>query len=115
MMPIRAVLNEDVLAKLQARSDDTRRTLEHEAGLLITAALTLLPPAGRCVVVSGEPLDQLEAICGGGSLFHGPDLLHKVSRLAGISFQHVRLPFTPNQLEALAAKAASQGLPRVRA
>lgn len=110
MNNLRVLVNDDVLAKLQAISDQTRRELEAEAGHRLATAVSLLPVAGRVVVVSGDTLETLERILGGGSLMNATDLERKVARLAGISFQHVRLPFTPNQLEALKDKADRQGL-----
>ena len=107
---LRLRITDDTLQRLQARADHERRELELTAGQLLTLAARLLPLAGRAVVVSGEPLRLLEAILGGGSILHEADLLQKVERLAGVSFLHVRLPFTPNQLEALAEQAARNSL-----
>lgn len=67
-------------------------------------------PGTRMLVLSGEAMEQLEEILGGGSLLNQADLLRKVARLAGISFLHIRLPFTPNQLEALKEKAERNSL-----
>ena len=61
-------------------------------------------------MLHGEDLDTLETILGGGSILNAADLLKKVQRLAGISFLHLRLPFTPNQLELLTEKAARNSL-----
>ncbi len=108
MNTLRVLVDEDTLAKLQTIADDTRKDLEVVAQVKLKAGVSLLPP-GRVVVVGGDLLEELEAILGGGSLLNGPDLLKKVRRLAGISFLHVRLPFTPNQMEALEDKAARQG------
>jgi len=84
--------------------------IEQTAAAHLQLALRFDPPAGgRTVPLNGYELEQLEAILGGGSILHAPDLLQKVQRLAGISCLHVRLPFTPNQLEALAVRAERQG------
>jgi hypothetical protein len=109
---LRIQVDDDTLAKLQQSADTVPggRTLEDLAALRLKGALTLLPPGGRVVVLSSEGLQVLEPILGGGSILNEQDLLKKVQRLAGISFQHVRLPFTPNQLEALTEKATRQGL-----
>lgn len=109
MNSLRVVVDEDTLAKLQALADETRKDLEVVAQLKLKAGVSLLP-AGRVVVVGGEILEALESILGGGSLVNAADLRKKVARLAGISFLHLRLPFTPNQLEALKEKADRQGL-----
>lgn len=106
---LRVAVDDDVIAKMQKESDEVRRSLEDIAAIRIKASMKL-PLRERAIVASGNELEQLETILGGGSLVHGPDLLKKVQRLAGISFLHVRLPFTPNQLELLEEKARRQGL-----
>lgn len=107
--PLRVVISDDTLQRLQALSDDTRVDLEKLAAQWLERAVKTLP-LGRAVVVQGEILDRLEATLGGGSLLNEADLAKKVARLAGISFLHVRLPFTPNQLEELAEKARRNSL-----
>ncbi|MGH7418837.1 MAG: hypothetical protein ACREKB_13785 [Candidatus Rokuibacteriota bacterium] len=107
---LRVRVTDDTLERLQARADEGRRDLELTAQQLLALAVRALPPSGRVVCVGGEGLQTLEAILGGGSILNQDDLLKKVERLAGISFLHCRLPFTPNQLEALAEKAARNSL-----
>lgn len=111
-MSVRLLLqvSDDTYAQIEARATAQRRTPELSAQALLHDAAVALPVAGRAVVVSGPDLQQLEAVLGGGSVLSGGDLVAKVLRLAGISFLHVRLPFTPNQLELLAEKAERQGL-----
>jgi len=109
MNTLRVLVDDDTLAKLQEISDATRKDLETVAQVKLKAGVSLLPP-GRVVVVGGETLEVLESILGGGSLLNAPDLRKKVERLAGISFLHCRLPFTPNQLEALKEKAERNSL-----
>lgn len=106
---LRILVADDTLPHLQARADATRQTLEDATGHLVKLAAPIFPVSGRVLVLGAEELHQLEAILGGGSVLNPQDLQKKVERLAGISFLHVRLPFTPNQLEALAEKAARQG------
>lgn len=102
---------QETAARLQMLADKTPGgTLESVAGTKLAAAMTNLPINGRFIVVSDAGLQYLEGILGGGSLLNEGDLVKKIDRLAGISFQHIRLPFTPNQLEALQAKAERQGL-----
>lgn len=109
MTSLRVPVSDETVARLQALSDDTRMDLEKVAGQWLDRALKTLP-VGRALVVQGEILDRLEATLGGGSLLNEADLAKKVARLAGISFLHVRLPFTPNQLEELAEKAKRNSL-----
>ena len=109
MNTLRVLVDDDTLAGLQRIADDTRKDIEEVARVKLKAGVSLLPP-GRVVVVGGEILEILETILGGGSLLNAPDLRKKVERLAGISFLHVRLPFTPNQLEALKEKAERNSL-----
>lgn len=104
-------VDDDTLERLRARADASRLSLDLLTERLLQRAAQVLPHQGeRAVVVSGESLEALERILGGGSVFSGADLAKKIERLAGISFFHVRLPFTPNQLEALRDKAERQGL-----
>ena len=71
----------------------------------------VIPLRQRGVVKSGKEDATYE---GGRQTGAAPmpeaDLLLKVERLAGVSFLHCRLPFTPNQLEALAEKASRNSL-----
>ena len=83
--------------------------LELTASKVLMAGLTMLPAeGGRVVVLTGDDLRALEELLGGGSILNSPDLRQKVERLAGISFQHVRLQFTPSQLEQVQEKARRQ-------
>lgn len=107
---LRIQVDEETLHLLQRRADDSRKDLELTTGRLVQSAARLLPLQGRMVGLSGAHLERLEAILGGGSVLNPDDLVQKVERLAGISFLHQRLPFTPNQLELLAEKAARNGL-----
>lgn len=103
-------VDDPTLQALQARADGTRQDLDLVAARLLAQATRLFPAGGRIVVLSGDALQEVESLLGGGSILNGTDLQRKVARLAGISFLHIRLPFTPGQLEMLAEKAARQGL-----
>lgn len=107
---LRIRVTDDTLQRLQDRATAQHRDLELVTQQLLALASRALPASGRVVVVSGEALQTLEAILGGGSILNEGDLQKKVERLAGVSFLHVRLPFTPNQLEALAEKATRNSL-----
>lgn len=107
---LRIQVDDDTLAKLQQVADFQRKDLESVAASACKSATNHLPPGGRYVVIGGEALEVLETILGGGSILNAADLRRKVERLAGISFLHIRLPFTPNQLETLAEKARRNGL-----
>lgn len=107
---LRLQVDDDTLVALQALADEFRRPLELVAGQWLVQAVRLLPRSGRAVILFGDDLDTLETILSGGSLLNGTDLRRKVERLAGVSFLHCRLPFTPNQLELLQEKASRQGL-----
>lgn len=102
-------IDEDTFELLSEKAQLARRPLEQEAAHRLRAAVDTLPDQGRVVTVHGTTLSTLEDILSGGSLLSQADLLLKVQRLAGVSFLHVRLPFTPGQLDMLAEKAASQG------
>lgn len=101
----------DVYNRLYLSAAAANRPIDHQALLKLRAALTLLPDGGgRVVTLSGDTLTVVETILGGGSILNQEDLLAKVERLAGVSFEHCRLPFSPSQLEALQEKATRQGL-----
>ena len=75
----------------------------------LDATLDIVPDE-RHLTIDASALTALEDILGGGSLLSDTDLLTKVQRLAGVSFLHVRLPFTHSQLEQLSEKAARNSL-----
>lgn len=106
---LRIPVNDDTLHALQARADAIRADLEQVAEKTLRAGLSI-PLGQRSIGLTGDVLETLEKILGGGSVVGPEDLQRKVERLAGISFRHVRLPFTPGQLEALKEKADRQGL-----
>lgn len=107
-MTLRVSVTDGTLDRLTQRSG-AQRDPEYVASQLLSDAAECLPAAGRYVVVAGPELEALERILGGGSVTHGTDLRVKVERLAGISFQHIRLQFSPGQLEELARRAERQG------
>lgn len=108
---LRVQVDDPTLTRLQQHADAARKDLEVVTAQVLRTATQHLPPLGeRMVVISGDALLRLESILGGGSVLNPDDLAKKVERLAGVSFLHARLPFTPNQLEALAEKAERQGL-----
>lgn len=102
---VSVLVSNNTFNRLQQRTRSNGQSVDTVADQVLDQALRHLPEAGRAVILGGDTLDRLEAILGGGSVMSGADLLQKVERLAGISFQHVRLPFTPNQLEQLKEKA----------
>lgn len=108
MTSLLVAVDDDTLVRLQRIVDETRKEIPQVAQIRLKAG-AMLPP-GRNVVISGEALDRMATILGGGSVANEADLLKKIERLAGISFLHIRLPFTPNQLELLADKAARNSL-----
>lgn len=107
---LRVAVQETVYENLLQRAHRSGRSPEYVAAALLQLGTQTLPDSGKLVTVTGETLEQLEIILGGGSVLNQADLLQKIERLAGVSFLHCRLPFTPNQLEQLADKAARQGL-----
>lgn len=110
---LRVSVSEDLYAALSLRADQLQRPLDVVASAWVQDQARLMrdiPVGTPALVIGGGILEQLAGILGGGSILHAPDLLEKVERLAGISFHHLRLPFTPGQLEMLAEKAARQGL-----
>lgn len=110
---IRLEIPDDLYTLLADRAARTGQPLELVASHLlqfVAKETKAIPPGARILLVAGEILETLENILGGGSVLNQGDLLKKVSRLAGISFLHIRLPFTPNQLEQLEEKAKRNSL-----
>ena len=103
-------VDERIYAKVEQLAAAAGRPVGDQLALLVQLAADLRLGKERAVVIAGADLEKLEAMLGGGSVLHSADLVKKVDRLAAVSFRHVRLPFTPNQLEALAEKAKRQGL-----
>lgn len=92
---------------LERVADRSRVAIDVAAAAVLKKGVQVLPVGReRMLVLSGPQLEAVESMLGGGSLLNGADAVKKVERLAGISFLHVRLPFTPSQLEQIADKAA---------
>lgn len=106
---VSVLLRGDAADKLEAVAARHGRSVEEQAAISLTAGLAI-PSTGRTLTIDSATIEALGQILGGGSVLNQQDLLFKVQRLAGISFRHVRLPFTPNQLEQLQERADRQGL-----
>lgn len=109
MITVRVELSDDHYESLAVEARRLKQPLERVLAQQVSAARQV-PTTGHYVIASGEDLQILEEILGGGSVLNSHDLRKKVERLAGLSFFHIRLPFTPNQLEALRDKAERQGM-----
>jgi hypothetical protein len=108
---LRVALTDPAMDELHARAQVANKDPETLAARTLEGALrVVLPRSGRYVVVEAADLDVLEQIFSGGSVLNSQDLRQKVERLAGISFGHVRLDFSPGQLEEIARRAERQGL-----
>ncbi len=66
-------------------------------------------PGSKVVILGAKHLDYLAEKLHGGDVMSAEDLVTKVDRLAGISFQGIDLLLTPAQLEEVAHRAARQG------
>lgn len=109
MNSLRVSIPDGSMDKLHHRAREQDKDLEFAASLALIAGLDAIPAHGRFAVLDQATLQALEAILQGGSVTNGADLLAKVKRLAGISMGHIRLGFTPGQLETLKEKADRQG------
>jgi hypothetical protein len=107
---IRVQVNEDGMTRLHDLAVARGKDPEAVAHEILRAALKDLPTDGRYVVVSGLDLEGLETILSGGSVLNALDLLRKVERLAGITFNNIRFEFTPGQLEEIQRRAERLGL-----
>lgn len=66
------------------------------------------PASRRTVVATGDLLEKIETLLGGGQIQTPEQLLTKIRAWAGISIGNIRLSFTPAQLEEIAHRAAKQ-------
>lgn len=107
---LRIQVNEDGLAKLQDLAQRKAKDLEVVAAYLLRDALKELPLDQRYLVTTGAELEALETILSGGHLLNSVDLLRKVERLAGVTFNNIRFEFTPGQLEEIQRRAERLGL-----
>ena len=107
---IRVEVNDDTLHVLLGPEDHPQNAEATAARILQEAIRQKLLPGQRMIVLGPKEIDALESLVSGGSVLNGMDLVAKVGRLAGISFHHTRIQFTPGQLEDVARRAASNGL-----
>jgi hypothetical protein len=110
MVKLQIVVDDATYQALQDRAEIKQLALDLSVAQELRIAVALLPASERCVVVTGAVLTTLETILGAGSLLNEADLLAKVENLAGVSFEHCRLTFSPGQLRMLQEKADRQGL-----
>lgn len=68
-----------------------------------------VPPTERMVVLSGQALQDLEHVLGGGPLKSGDDLLARIHQRAGVTLGDIRLQFSQAQLEEIQTRAAKTG------
>lgn len=68
-----------------------------------------LGPTERALVLTGDQLQQIELTLGGGSLKDAGDLLKRIEDWAGITIGHIRLTFSPAQLQEIGLRAQKQG------
>jgi hypothetical protein len=73
------------------------------------ARFRTLEPGTPAIVIGGESLERLTIALGGLSIRDGADLATKVDDLAAVSFQHIRLNFSPQHLAELQHRAERQG------
>jgi hypothetical protein len=107
---VRVPVDDPTMDRLGQIAATQHRDLEIVASTLLTQAAALFPPTGRCVVLGPDALESLEILLQGGSIHNAQDLVQKTERLAGISFEHLRIQFTPGQLEQMQERAERQGL-----
>lgn len=67
------------------------------------------PASRRTVVATGDALERMEKLLGGGQIQTPEQLLSKIRAWAGISLGNIRLSFTQAQLEEIAHRAEKQG------
>lgn len=111
MLRLTLRLGERTEQALAQAAEAAGMSLDLYAEQLLQHALAVNFPVkqGKVVLLHGEALEQLEVRLGGMPILHPADLVAKVDRLAGISFEHLTLPFSINQLEVMAEKAERQG------
>ena len=109
MIKLQLQLEDHEYAQVQERADRSGVSEVDVAKKLLLQATRYLPTNQPVIVLAGPLLEQVTATLGGLPLRHAQDLAERVDQLAGISFGHLRLPFSPNHLQALQEKADRQG------
>lgn len=110
MVKLSCSVEDSTYELIQDRATRSNVEPERMAQYLLQEGAKTIPVRGtRAVILAGPVLEQVEAILGGLPVLHGADLVQKISHLAGISFEHLRLPFSPQQLGEIAQRADRQG------
>jgi hypothetical protein len=107
---MRITLSDDLVDRFQPYADRQGVPVE----TVIAAALTAVAdvePGVRSITFSGDLLEEVEAMVGRLPCRTATELAGKIKNVAGISFHHVRLDFSPGQLKELAHQAERQGQP----
>lgn len=110
MTTLHVLVTAEAMEHLHRLSATQQQSIELVASRRLRDALKDLPDDGRYILVTGEALDRLEKIFAGGSVLNSIDLLRKVERQAGITFNNIRFEFTPGQLEEIQRRAERLGL-----
>lgn len=111
-MPVKVStqLDDQDYQALQERAENAHLSEPLMAAYLLKNAVRMVPIQGsRAIILAGPVLDELEKRLGGMPVLHGKDLLQKIDHLAAISFEHIHLPFSPQQLNELQLRAERQG------
>jgi hypothetical protein len=92
----------EAFAKKQGKPVD--QVIEHQL-----ARFKTLEPGTRAVVIGKDDIEKLTIALGGIPVKDAADLVARVENLAAVSFQHIRLNFSPQHLAELAHRAERQG------
>jgi hypothetical protein len=106
---MRVTIPDDLADALQHKLSPAQ-DLDKEVTRLLGAAAHV-PAGGTVMILNAEQLNDLARRLGRPSLKSYADLVGSLDRLAALSFGHVRMNFSPGQLEEIEHRATREGIP----
>ena len=103
-------LSDDLLVRYDAMAQEYKQPLD----TLVERQLSRFadfPPTVRVVPLSGETLQRVETLLGGGQIRTAADLLARVKSYAQVTLGNVVIDFSPAQKAELVHRATKRGLP----
>lgn len=107
---MRVTLDDTILDAYQAMADAQGRSLESVLNAQLKR-FNKLPPGTAAVVVKADALKGLEKRLGDYAIKDGEDLLARVQKLAGVSFEGRDIKLSVQQMQELEHRAKRQGKP----
>jgi hypothetical protein len=103
-------LSDDLLVRYDAMAQEYKQPLDTLLERQL-ARFADFPPTVRVVPLSGETLQRVETLLGGGQIRTAADLLARVKSYAQVTLGNVVIDFSPAQKAELVHRATKRGLP----